>query len=354
MLDAERKTGPATAFEGAPVLGTPPVQNVMELAWGMWASGVIQAAAKLGIADSVGDEPVHVDKLADEIGADAGALSRLMRALSAYGVYRQLGPGRYEHTEASRAMRSDAPVRIGDVIQTGSYWGWQMWAKLDESVRTGECAFRATYGKDLFSYFAEDDNEAGAATLRGYAAQSVAMHPALVGGLDLSGARTVVDVGGGHGSLLRALLEANPDLRGILFDRAHTIERADPVLSTGALADRCELEAGDCLVEVPKADVYLFRQVLHMWEDEMCVQALGNVAKAAEPGSRVILLEQLISDPPANPWDALMDLHMLLVMDGRERTAEEYAELFDRAGLRYRGVTETGTPLRLIEATAGD
>ncbi|MGW4829026.1 methyltransferase [Amycolatopsis japonica] len=354
MCDADWKTVRATAFDGAPVLGPPAVQKVMELAWGMWASGVIQAAAKLRIADSVGDEPVRVDRLAEAIGADPSALSRLMRALSAYGVYRQLEPGLYEHTEASRAMRSDAPVRVGDVMLTGSYWGWQMWAKLDESVRTGECAFRATYGKDLFSYFAEDDNEAGAATLRGYAAQSVALHPALVGALDLSRVGTVVDVGGGHGSLLCALLEANPALRGILFDRAHTIEHADPVLSTGALADRCELEAGDCLVTVPKADVYLFRQVLHMWEDDMCVQALSNVAKVAEPGGRVIVLEQLISDPPANPWDALMDLHMLLVMDGRERTTYEYAELFERAGLRYRGTTETGTPLRLIEATVGE
>ncbi|MGH4002358.1 MAG: methyltransferase, partial [Pseudonocardiaceae bacterium] len=167
--------------------------------------------------------------------------------------------------------------------------------------------------------------------------------------LDLSGVEIFCDVGGGHGSLVRSLLEANPATKAVLYDRPHAINAALAQLREGPLADRCELVIGDCLASVPSADLYVLRQVLHMWTDERCLQVLSNCVRAARPKARVVLLEQLIADPPERPWDALMDLHMLLVMGGWERTAEQYADLFRRAGLEYAGVTPTGTPLRAIE-----
>ncbi|WP_405889636.1 acetylserotonin O-methyltransferase [Streptomyces sp. NBC_00133] len=338
------------ACEGAPVIGPPAAQHVAELGWGMWASAAVQAAAQLGLADAVDDKPITVEELATAVGADASALTRLMRALVSFGIFRQEGPGRYSHSEASRAMRSDAPASLTDIMLTGGSWGWAMWGKLAESVRSGKCAFQETYGKDLFTYFHEDDNAAGEQCLRGYAAQSQAMNPGVVKALDLSGVATFCDVGGGHGSLVRSLLEGNPHVNAVLYDRPHAIDAALPELREGgSLGDRCELVIGDCFERVPAADVHLIRQVLHMWEDDACNTVLRNCVEAGHSGGRVVLLEQLVADPPETPWDALMDLHMLLVMGGWERTADEYRVMFERAGMEFTGVTPTGTPLRLIE-----
>lgn len=348
-MTSDVTAGQVPACAGAPVIGPPPAQAVAELGWGMWASAVVQAAAQLRLADAVGDAPATVEEIAAEAGADAGALRRLMRALVAFGIFRQAGPDRYAHSEASRAMRSDAEVSLTDIMLTGGDWGWAMWGKLAQSVRSGTCAFQDTYGKDLFTYFHEDDNAAGAACLKGYAAQSRAMNPGVVKALDLSSARTFCDVGGGHGSLVLSLLQGNPHVNGVLFDRQHAIDSAVPELCEGPLADRVELVVGDCFEKVPAADVHLIRQVLHMWDDDACHTVLSNCVAAGHPGGRVVLLEQLVADPPETPWDALMDLHMLLVMGGWERTEEEYKAMFERAGMEFAGVTPTGTPLRLIE-----
>ncbi|WP_406379426.1 methyltransferase [Streptomyces sp. NBC_01618] len=348
-MTSDVTAGRVPACEGAPVIGPPAAQAVAELGWGMWASAVVQAAAQLRLADAVDDQPASVGEIAKSVGADVSALTRLMRALVGFGIFRQAGPGRYEHTEASRALRSDASVSLTDIMLTGSDWGWAMWGKLAESVRSGNCAFQETYGKDLFTYFHEDDNASGAACLKGYAAQSRAMNPGVVRALDLSRAKTFCDVGGGHGSLVLSLLEGNPHIRGVLFDRKHAIDSVVPELREGPVSERVELVVGDCFESVPGADVHLIRQVLHMWDDDACHQVLSNCVAAGHPGGRVVLLEQLVADPPETPWDALMDLHMLLVMGGWERTEEEYGAMFERAGMEFAGVTPTGTPLRLIE-----
>ncbi|GAA1858909.1 methyltransferase [Asanoa iriomotensis] len=323
----------------------------MDLGWAWWGSGVVRAAAMLRIADAVGDEPADVADIAEQVGVDRDALARLMRALVAYRIFRQTAPGRYEHTAGSRALRSDHPSRVLDIMLTGSTWSWEMWNLLPESVRTGEAAFQKRYGKDLIRFFAEDDPEAGKLTHRGYSAQAGALNPKLVDALDVTGVRTVVDVGGGFGTLLRAVLERHPQLNGVLYDTENILANADPVLREGPIAARCRRVAGDCTDSVPAdADLYLFRQVLHMWDDDTCVRVLSNCAKAGQPNGRVVLYEHLVSDPPENPFDALMDLHMLLVMGGRERSQQEYADLFERAGLRFKAVTPTGTPLRIVEA----
>ncbi|OJY38846.1 methyltransferase [Pseudonocardia sp. 73-21] len=338
------------ACDGAPVVGPPETQRVAELGWAMWASAAVQAGAQLRLADAVGEEPATVAEIAAAVGADETALNRLLRSLVAFGVFTQAGPGRYAHTAASRALRSDASDGLADIMLTGSHWGWQMWGELAASVRSGRCAFTEHYGKNLFSYFHEDDNRAGELCLRGYAAQSRAMNPGVVAALSMAGISTFCDVGGGHGSLVASLLEAHPQVRGVLYDRPHAIDALLPQLRTGPLAARCTAIVGDCAESVPAAELYLIRQVLHMWEDEDCETVLRNCARAGGPGARIVLLEQLVEDPPETPWDALMDLHMLLVMGGRERSAQQYADMFVRAGLHPVGVTPTGTPLRLLEA----
>ncbi|MEV5341633.1 methyltransferase [Streptomyces sp. NPDC052676] len=349
-MSGEVATGRAPVREGAPAIGPPAAQAVAELGWAMWGGAVVRAAAQLRLADAVGERPAPVEEIARAVGADADALTRLMRALVTFGIFRQAGPGRYGHTDRSRAMRSDAPGSVTDVMLTGSQWGWEMWGRLAESVRSGRCAFQETYGKDLFTYFHEDDPEAGEACLRGYAALSRAMIPGVVAALDLTGVDTLCDVGGGNGGLLKALLEAGPRTRGVLLERPPVLAAALPELREGPLAERAELVAGDCFESVPEADLYVLGQVLHMWDDDACHTVLANCLKAGRPGGRVVVLEQLVADPPETSWDALMDLHMLLAMGGRERTAEEYGALFARAGLEFAEVVPSGTPLRLLVA----
>jgi C-methyltransferase len=341
-----------TSLTGTPQAGPAPTQTILNLAWGMWSSAVVRAAAQLGVADAVGEQPADVREVARAVSADPGALGRLMRSLAAFGIFRQTAPGHYAHTESSRALRSDAPSAVRDIVLTGGNWGWATWGSLAESIRTGQTAFERLYGKDLFSYL-DSGVEPGASTLiyNGYRAQARHMDPAVAAAMDLAGARTVVDVGGGSGSLLRAVLEHHPAVSGVLFDRAPTLAEVDPALRDGGhLAGRCRLQAGDCFAGVPAADVYVYRQVLHMWDDETCVAALGVCAATAPEGARVIVVEQLVSDPPENSYDPLMDLHMLLVTGGRERSAGEYQQIFGRAGLKATGVTPTPTPLRLLEA----
>ncbi|MFE0155589.1 methyltransferase [Nonomuraea sp. NPDC059007] len=337
--------------QGFPVLGAPPAQSVMELAWGMWGSSLVQAAARLDVAEAVGDEPVEIGELAKRLSADPDALFRMMRALAGYGIFRYAGPRSFEHTEASRALRSDAPIQIRDIILIAADWGPVVWSKLAETVRTGQSAFRTQFGKNLMEYCAQDDQQAGYHLMHGYAAQVEAMNPALVDAIDVAGVDLVADIGGGHGTLMRSLLERHASLHGILFDTELTLKSADQPLKTGPLAERCRLVPGDIMRSVPAADLYLIRQVLHMWDDDTCVRALRNCADAAGPGSRLIVIEQLISDPPEFPYDGLMDVHMLLVMEGRERGEGDFRELFERAGWRLRGITKTTTPLRLIEAS---
>lgn len=343
----------ASHLAGAPQIGPPAVQSVLELGWGMWVSSVVQAAAQLCVADAVDGEAATAEEIAERVGADPDALGRLLRTLAGLGVFRQVEGCRYVHTESSRALRSDHPSRLADIMRTGSDWGWTLWGLLGEAVRTGECAFRTHYGKDLIDYFMEDNPDAGVLCHRGYSAQAEAMNPALVAALDVADGAVVADIGGGQGSLMRALLEHRPGVQGVLFDVEPVLAEAAPELREGPLAARCRLVAGDVMASVPvAADVYVFRQVLHMWDDDTCVTALRNCADAAGAGARVVLFEQLVSDPPEDPFDGLMDLHMLLVMGGRERSEREYAALLERAGLRYLGFNATtGTPLRVIEAT---
>lgn len=339
------------ACAGAPRVGAPPAQYVMELGWSWWASAVVRTAAELKLADAIDLTPVTSRELAERAGADPGALVRLMRALVGYGIFRLAGPDQYAHTAASRALRSDDPSRIAEIMLTGSHWSWSMWDRLSHTIRTGEPGFQAAFGKDLVSYFLADDPVAGEQCHRGYSAQAEALNGQLVNALDLGGIRCVVDVGGGRGSLLRAILMTHPALTGVLFELEPVLRDADPALRDGPLAERAQLMAGDCQKEITvAAELYLFRQVLHMWDDDQCVAALGGCVAAGKPGARVVLFEQLVSDPPEYPFDALMDLHMLLVTGGRERSEREYAELFDRAGLTLTAVKSTGTPLRLLEA----
>ncbi|GAA4203634.1 methyltransferase [Streptosporangium oxazolinicum] len=326
-----------------------PAEAVFRLSTGMSAAAIVLAAARLRIADAVGDEPMPVRDIAVKLGADPDALTRMLRALAAFGVFRQVDPATYEHTDMSRAMRTDHPERVHDRLLTGGDWGWTMWSKLPQAIRTGKSAFKEEYGTDFFSYL-DANPDAQDMIYRGVTAWSDPMLPGMVDALDLTGVRTFADMGGGRGALLRLVLQRNPHMNGLLFEDERTLRVVLDDLRTGELATRCRLVSGDFFekVEYP-ADLYFFKLTLHMYDDEWVARALRSCAEAAAPGARVVIADPLLTDPPVHPFASSMDLHMLLVMGGRERTEEGYRAVFERAGLRFRGMTPTEGVLHLAE-----
>ncbi|GAA3021943.1 methyltransferase [Streptosporangium longisporum] len=324
-----------------------PAERVRRLSNSVHDAAIVRAAAELGLADAVGDGPTPVAEIAVRVAAEPKALARLLRALAAYGIFEQVTPDAYRHTDMSRTMRRDAPGGLIHTLLTPSDWGWVMWGRLADAVRAGKCLFPDVFGTDFFGYL-KDHPEAQARMFRGMTSWSDQMNPRLVRALPLGEADTVADMGAGEGTLLRAILEHAPHLSGVWFDTEATLTVVDDDLLSGRLSDRCAMVTGDYFREVPfSADLYVFKLTLHMYEDDDCEQILRNVAASAKPGARIVIADPLLQDPPKGKFVPAMDLHMLLVMGGRERTEQDYAALFERAGLEFAGITPTGTDLYL-------
>ena len=277
-----------------------------------------------------------------------------MRALAAQGFFVHVGDQRFAHTSFSRTLRSDCPLGVRNLtLLGGSEWNWAAWGGLADTVRTGVPAFIARYGKDLYSYFAEDAPEAGVIFNRSMSESGRWTSGPVADALDVTGLKTVADVGGGEGGLLRMLLDRHRNLRGVLVDSEHVVGQADPDLREGTLAARCEIVPADIRTAVPcVADLYVLRQVMHIWDDDMCVQILRNCLAGASPGVRIVLVEHLVNDDPEQkPTPAFttqIDLLMMLIGRGRERTREDFARIMAEAGLEFSGTTATPLPLHLI------
>ena len=228
---------------------------------------------------------------------------------------------------------------------------WLPWGRLHESVRSGRPMAREALGMELFDWYAQNPEEAGffSAAMGNLSALAASE---LVRVYDFSAVRTVADVGGAHGVLLTAVLRANPAARGILFDLPHVIATAADVIAAAGLSQRCELVSGDFFEAVPEgADLHLLKQIVHDWDDERATRLLQNCHRALAPAGKVLLVEMVI--PPDNrpsPAQA-MDLNMLVLLGGRERTEEEYQRLFQAAGFRLERVITTHSPFSVIEAT---
>lgn len=332
--------------------------EMRRLGMAMWSSAIIQAAGELRLADAIGDEPVTVGELAATTGAEPDSLLRLLRALAAHNIFQSHEDGRFSHTAFSRMMRSDMPGSVLNLNLLGaSEWNWVIWSRLGEAVRTGTAVFPAHYGKGLYPYFEQDNPEAGVVFNRAMSESGQWTSAPVADALDLSKATTVVDVGGGQGGLLKLLMERNPHVSGVLLDRPQVVGYADPALREGELAGRATITATDIRQAVPAAgDVYVLRQVMHIWDEETCVAILRNCAQRALPGARIVLVEHVVSEGEErnSTYTTLVDLQMMLLGLGRERTEKEFAELMGRAGWRYRGVVPTSAPLHLVEGYLPD
>jgi hypothetical protein len=329
----------------------PPPAVMMQLVTGYWVSQAIGVTAQLGIADALAAGPKTSNALAAAVGADPSALSRVLRMLASIGVFAQVSPGRFGLTPLGETLRSDAPGSLRDfAIAETAFGHWQPWGRLIDSVRTGQRATRETLGREIWDWYAQHPDEAAYFNAAMGNVSAIAASE-VIRVYDFSKARTVVDVGGAHGVLLAAVLKSNPRARGILFDLPHVIATAQGAIEAEGLANRCELVSGDFFQEVPTGgDLHLLKSVIHDWDDERATRLLAHCHQALAPRSPLLIVEMLIPDDNAPSPAQPMDLNMLVMLPGRERTTQEYAHLLQTTGFRLERVIPTHSPFVVIEA----
>ena len=325
--------------------------EVLDLILGFQISQVIHVAASLGIADLLSADPKTSTELAAAAGAHPASLYRLMRALAAVGLFHEDDSGRFGLTVRGNTLRSDVP---GSCAPTAEFYAgpsaWAAWGNLLHAVRTGATAFDHVHGKTVWAYRAEHPEDSDAFD-RAMAASAARFAEALLSVCDFGRFATVVDVGGGDGTLLASILAANPRIRGTLFDQPRAVARAVSSLDALGVSDRCELLSGDFFVGIPGgADAYLLKNILHDWDDAASANILGACRAAVTPGSRLLVCEHVTGSPNTGAPGKLMDLNMLVMTGGRERSLAEFTSLLRQSRFRLLSVTPTSTPLSVIEA----
>jgi O-methyltransferase domain/Dimerisation domain len=332
----------------------PPPAAVLGLIAGMWAAKAAAVAADLGIPDQLAHGPKTAAEVAKAIGADASAVYRLMRAVVTVGMLTADPEHRFALTPLGEALRSDVPGSMRSLLIAEMAPGhWLPWGSLKDAVRTGSPSAPKALGMDPWEYYKKNPDE-GLHFAEAMSGLSHIAMQAVLASYSFAGARKVVDVGGSHGSFVAAVLQREKNARGILFDRPEVLEGATATLEKAGVKDRVERVGGSFFESVPAGgDVYLVKHILHDWNDAECVKILRNVREAMIQVGRVVVVEMLITDKgPPSPV-ALLDLNMLVMLTGKERTAEDFAALFAKAGLKLHSVTPTRSPVAVIEARCG-
>ena len=334
--------------------GTPPApvptQVMMQLITGYWMSQAVGVAAHLGIADALADGPRTSDELGRSLGAHPNSVYRLMRLLSSIGVFGQQGDDRFTLNPLGETLLSEGPGSVRSFAITETAPGhWLPWGRLVDSVRTGEPMAHETLGMELFDWYGQNPEEASFFTAAMGNLSALAAGE-LVRVYDFSNAKKVIDVGGAHGILLQAVLMANPTVHGILYELPHVIATAAENIET-QVKDRCELVSGDFFKSVPGGgDVLLLKQIIHDWDEERAALVLRNCRDALSPGGKLLLIEMIVPQDNQPSFAQAMDLNMLAILGGRERTEKEYRTLLDTSGFRLERVTPTHSPFSVVEA----
>jgi len=313
-------------------------------------SRAVCTLGELGVADHIEQgAPQPVQRLAERTGSHERSLYRMLRFAASYGVFRETDDHRFDHTPLSAALRSDAVGSFRPAAQMchSMFAGWD---GLHHAVQTGEPSFQKVYGQPLFEYVGSHPElapifDAGMTAFHGHETE------AMLDAYDFSDVRVLADIGGGNGSLLGAVLQRYPHLRGILFDLSHVTERARANLQKLGIESRCSIMVGNFFESVPQgADAYLMRHIIHDWTDEQAVQILKQCRKAVAPQGKVLLVEFTVAAANHASLGKDADMLMLAFPGGMERTEQEYRTLFDRSGFALSKVTPTRSAVSVFEA----
>lgn len=329
-----------------------PMMQILQLATGHFVSQSLHTAARVGLADHLAAGPLSCAELAQRTATHEPSLYRLLRGLASLGVFQETEPRTFALTPAAELLRSGVPGSLRNaVIMIGDPEHYRAWGELEFSIRTGQPAFDEAFGVGIFDYF---ESHPEAAAVFDQAMTDFTDGEGIAAAYDFSAAGTVVDVAGGHGSLLAAVLRAHPTVKGILFDLPHVISRAGSRGYLGGdLEGRTRLEAGSFFEGVPHGgDLYLMKHIIHDWDDDHCRRILEHCRRAMNPGGRVVVVDAVL--PPGNdPHPGKFgDLNMLVMTHGgRERTEEEFRALFQEAGFRLTGIFPTRGTVCCVEGT---
>lgn len=326
-----------------------PHQQLDRLITGYWISQAIYAAAKFGIADELKNGPRSVEELAEATSTNVDALYRLLRALASKGIFAEGDSRQFALTPLAEPLRSDVPGSKRALALMSGDEQFRTWAEIDYSIQTGGIAFEKVFSKPIFEYLGENPDKA-----KIFDAAMVGIHgresEVILDAYDFSGVNVFADIGGGNGSQITGILQRHSSMKGILFDLPHVIGRAkDPIDAVG-LADRCELVSGNFFESIPQgADAYMMRHIIHDWDDDKSLTILRNCHQAMSSSSRLLVVESVI--PPGNePFGGkFLDLVMMLIPGGKERTEDEYRMLFDEAGFKLTRIVPTSTEVSIVE-----
>jgi hypothetical protein len=322
-----------------------PVSTVLQIAGGHCLPRCLHVVADLGVADALDEAPRTAAQLAAAVGAQPDALGRVLRLLAAHGVF-ECRADSFQHSPASRMLRTDHPQSLRALARMfGLPINWASWEALKYTVETGLPAAERIVPGGFWAYFAEHPEDS-AIFNAAMAAKAHGQVAGIIGAYDFSGLHRIGDIGGGRGHLLRAVLDSSPEATGVLFDLPNVLREVSDLAS-----DRLTLQAGDFFKDpLPICDAYLLMEVIHDWADEQAVAILKSIRRPAPADAKLLLIEQIVPDDPGPHWTKTLDIHMLALLGGRQRTREEYAALCAQAGFSLERQIDTAAGISILEA----
>lgn len=325
-------------------------EELRHLFYGYRITQALYVVAELNVADLLRREDLTADQLAAETGAHGPSLARVLRLLASEGVFAETADGRYTLTPMAETLQGDVPGSLRQmVLYHASTTMWKSWGSLLHSVRTGHTAFETVHGVDFFEYFRQHPDE-GQLFDQVMATQTKVVSRIVADAYDFTLFQTIVDVGGGHGALAIGLLEAHPNLRGIVFDQPIVEAAGRQAIHTAGLDHRCEFVSGDFFAKLPDGgDCYLLKFILHDWDDDDSITILRTCRRAIAGDGRLLVIELLIPPGNAPSYAISQDINMLVNLGGRERTEHEYQDIFTLAGFRLTRTIPVQGELHILE-----
>ncbi len=328
-----------------------PQNQLIQMATAHWISSFLYIAAKMNLADQLGERAKTIEELAQSTGAEAPSLYRMMRTLAGLGLFTEDSEHRFALTRLGEPLKTGSPGSVRSSVLT--LVGEIVRKPLDHllySVQTGKTGFEKAFGVSFFDWLASHPAEASM-----FSETMVALHgtepPAVASAYDFSEFSTIVDVGGATGNMLSAILSRYPKPRGILFDLPHVVTDAPDLISTRGLTDRIKIENGSFFENVPSsADLYLLSHIIHDWSEAQCLTILGNCRRAMRPDSRLLIIEMVLPTGDTPHLGKILDIIMLALPGGQERTEPEYRALLEKAGFRLKRVVPTESAVSVVEA----
>ena len=328
-----------------------PEDQMMQWITSKWITKPIHVVAELGIADLLRDKPLNVEALAQKTDTHAPTLYRLLRALSAVGIFSETGDRVFQLTPLAQCLCSESMRPMA--LMFLSDWHDKAWDNLAYSVRSGKPGFEHAFGKKAFDWM-EENPEARAILDQGQGIKAFGFAKAVITACDFSDLNTICDLGGGRGDFLKEILANYPHLKGVIADLPGAVAAAQKVIAEAGLQGRCVATPCDFFKETPPScEAYFLVNVLHDWEDEGCRLILENLAKVMNAGSRLFIVEYILEPGPDFSVAKLLDIEVLVMGGGRERTLEEYKALLSFAGLALTNTISTASGPAVLECIAG-